>query len=74
MSNIESCKYLIYTYWETNGDTGSKRLHDLCPKSEDEAKAMVAALHSRSDSFFDTFVGLRQSRRYVYIENRRETT
>lgn len=71
---MSNCKYLIYTYWETNGDTGSKLLHDLCPKSEDEAKAMVAALQCRSESFFDTFVGLRQSRRYVYIEDKLEAT
>ena len=68
---LSSCKYLIYTCWDSE-DTkiGGSLIHDLCPQTEDEARSMISTLQNQSESFFDKFIGLKQTRRYVYIENK----
>jgi|LauGreDrversion4_1035100.scaffolds.fasta_scaffold01293_11 hypothetical protein len=77
MPSMASCKYLIYTCWETKLDSGGtiagSLLHDMCPQTEEEAKQMVAVLEKKSETFYDQFVSLgSRSRRYVYIKNRPE--
>ena len=70
------CKYLIYTCWdkplETGGTISGSLMHELCPQTEAEAKQMVADLQKRSETFYEKFLALTTTRRYVYIENKPE--
>jgi hypothetical protein len=47
-------------------------MHELCPQTEAEAKQMVADLQKRSETFYEKFLALTTTRRYVYIENKPE--
>jgi hypothetical protein len=68
---LSPCKYLIYMCWDSGGTKiGGSLIHDLCPQTEDEARSMISTLQDQSESFFDKIIGLKQARRYVYIENK----
>ena len=74
VSMSAKCKYLIYTCWEkpleSGGTIAGSLLHELCPQTEEEAKKMVADLKRTSETFYEKFLALNTTRRYVYIENK----
>jgi hypothetical protein len=78
MTAYASCKYLIYTCWETTSEQGGKiagsLIHPLVAQTEAEAAAHIATLAEQGAAFDRDFpeVARRETRRYVYILNRPE--